>query len=110
MDAIKFITEKQRLCKQFEHTDCNECPIYIFMKNKNLHWSCNEIQDLFPTEIVQLIEQWSKENPPIPTWREWLNQFYEKDDTNKTPDSTFMQWVSHNKIPLELLQFRIEKP
>ena len=56
MDAVRFVEDFGYICS---HYDCQECPLY------------NERCDLVGTsqkdaeKIVAIVEQWSKEHPPM---------------------------------------------
>lgn len=54
MDAIKFIKERNRMCKSFGRS-CDDCPA-----DKNTCCDAFEWQE----ELVTIVEKWSKEHPP----------------------------------------------
>lgn len=53
MDAIKFIKERNRMCKSFG-ASCKDCPA-----DKNI--CCNAFE--WQEELVTIVEEWSKEHP-----------------------------------------------
>ena len=50
MDAIKFLTEKERMCDSF--VDCFQCPAQFLCDDPNA-----------ATTLVEVVEKWSKEHP-----------------------------------------------
>lgn len=64
MDAVEFLIQKNRYC---DVHSCNDCPIY------------DECDHDFPSnlaqEIVDKIEQWSKENPRKTRQSKFLEMF-----------------------------------
>ena len=56
MDALKFVRERNRMCKYFgDGEGCMSCPVY---KEGN---HCMAI--LWKEEIIPIVEKWSKEHP-----------------------------------------------
>ena len=53
MDALKFVKERNRMCKSFGRS-CDGCPA-----NKNTCCDAFEWQE----RLVPIVEKWSKENP-----------------------------------------------
>ena len=60
MDAVKFLKERNRMCKGIS---CNECPIRE--KTLDMDISCDlfgaDVEEI--AEIVEAVESWSKEKP-----------------------------------------------
>lgn len=60
MDAVKFIKERNRMCKSFyapEYGSCRDCPA---------KWEeCSDIdsEDINPNKIVAIVEEWSAAHP-----------------------------------------------
>ena len=66
MDAVKYLKAKKRMCDLFDC--CNGCPL----EDSNTDGWCGEHKR--PEEIVEIVEQWAKENPP----RTYLSVLLEK--------------------------------
>ena len=59
MDAAKFIQERNRMCNSFE--SCSNCPL-----NKDgifCYASMEKHSQVAAEEVVQLVEEWTKESP-----------------------------------------------
>lgn len=59
MDAVKFIEERNRMCNSFE--SCSNCPL-----NKEgifCYASMEKHSQVSAEEVVQLVEEWTKESP-----------------------------------------------
>lgn len=59
MDAAKFIEERNRMCNSFE--SCSNCPL-----NKDgifCYASMEKHSQVSAEEVVQLVEEWTKESP-----------------------------------------------
>lgn len=59
MDAAKFIEERNRMCNSFE--SCSNCPL-----NKDgifCYASMEKHSQVAAEEVVQLVEEWTKESP-----------------------------------------------
>lgn len=68
MDAVKFIKERNRMCKSFDDGEgCMSCPVY---KEGN---RCTAI--LWKEEIIPIVEKWSKENPRKTRQSVFLGQY-----------------------------------
>lgn len=55
MDAVKFLKERDRMC---ERVECDNCPIGKITLMKNCDYEREDIEN-----IVEAVENWSKENP-----------------------------------------------
>ena len=59
MDAVEFINERNRMCNSFE--SCSNCPL-----NKDgifCYASMEKHSQVAAEEVVQLVEEWTKESP-----------------------------------------------
>lgn len=68
MDALKFIRERNRMCRRFDKT-CDGCPAY---ENE---WYCDS--DAWDERLVATVEQWSKEHPRKTRQSVFLEQYPE---------------------------------
>lgn len=64
MDAVKFIKERNRMCRSF--SDCSDCPA-----DRNICCDVYEWQE----ELVAIVEKWSAEHPRKTHQSEFLKQF-----------------------------------
>ena len=70
MDAVKFIQERNRMCKSFHDGEgCMSCPVYKEGSR------CMAI--LWKEEIIPVVEKWSKENPCKTRQSVFLEQYPE---------------------------------
>ena len=68
MDAVKFVEERNRMCKSFHDGEgCMSCPVYKEGSR------CMAI--LWKEEIIPVVEKWSKENPCKTRQSEFLKQY-----------------------------------
>lgn len=67
MDAVKFIKEKQRMCKSLE--ECNKCG---FAEQQDY---CDDYIFLCPEKSVSIVEAWAKEHPAKTRQSELLKLF-----------------------------------
>lgn len=51
MDAVKYLKERERMCKEVD--DCYGCPLAL----------CSCMEEKNPEGAVVIVEQWAKENP-----------------------------------------------
>ena len=71
MDAAKFIEERNRMCNSFE--SCSNCPL-----NKDgifCYASMEKHSQVSAEEVVQLVEEWTKESPRKTRQDAFLEQF-----------------------------------
>ena len=54
MDAVQYLKEKGRFCKQYK--GCSQCPLYE-------HSNCVCPDSINPAEAVRIVEKWSNEHP-----------------------------------------------
>lgn len=82
MDAVKFIKEINRLCEAQE--DCKDCPLigHACDANTATIMSCYNIESV--QKMVQIVEQWAKDNPIKTRQSEFLRMF---------PNADFCQGV-----------------
>lgn len=77
MDAVKFIKEKNRMCDKY--CLCVKDTVWCRMADKMVDMDCCGSRDVdaimctafvnkYPEEAVQVVEQWSKDNPPEIDW------------------------------------------
>lgn len=59
MDAVKFIEERDRMCKSFNNSCnlCKGCPAF------NVYCTVSIASTLDAAEQVAMVEKWSKEHP-----------------------------------------------
>lgn len=70
MDAVKFLKEKERMCR--EH-DCFDCP--LGKKNNERGLGCSALQNQYPETAIAIVEQWSREHPRKTRQSEFLKLF-----------------------------------
>ena len=70
MDAVRYLKERMRMCHSFGNTSCGGCPIYA----ERGILTCTQFQNIFPGQIVEIVEKWSKEHPR----KTFLQDFLEK--------------------------------
>lgn len=72
MDTMEYAKERQRLCDSY--IDCNNCPL------NNFRQQCDDISDLNTlSKVIQIVENWTKENPKITVKEKYLSIFPEAD-------------------------------
>nr|DAK92782.1 MAG TPA: hypothetical protein [Caudoviricetes sp.] len=67
MDAVKFLKEKQRMCKSFER--CSKC---VFAEQQ---YDCDDYALTCPEKSVSIVESWAKEHPAKTRQSELLKMF-----------------------------------
>lgn len=70
MDAVKFLKEKERICRKH---DCVGCPIGTKTGGCAVGFSCN--REKTAEEVVAIVEKWSNEHPIKTRQREFLEMF-----------------------------------
>lgn len=93
MDAVEFLKQKKRMCDYEGGTSrsCLVCPIYLnFLKDN--YECCDEIAEKYPEETVELVYEWNKNNPELPTWNEWLYSVFNYH--NGLGTTTFLDWLN----------------
>lgn len=71
MEAIDYLKESNRMCESFEN--CHECPLN--MASRKYEETCRFMTKTHPAEVVEVIEQWSKEHPIITNVRKFKEVF-----------------------------------
>ena len=71
MDAVEFLKIKKRMCDYNE--SCCLCPAYY--KNSGKDCECEDLESLYPEELVSIVEKWSKEYPAKTRQSEFLKMF-----------------------------------
>ena len=66
MDAVKFIKERNRMCKTYN--TCGNCPLYCGA-------GCKVISQIDPEVVVPIVDQWAKEHPVKTRQSEFLKLF-----------------------------------
>ena len=63
MDAVKYLKERERMCKK---SACFDCQFYE--KNNHAGVNCMSLDRKCPEEAVSAVEKWSEEHPirPVP--------------------------------------------
>lgn len=61
MDAVKFIRERNRMCRTYTPKRCEGCPANNYGKECV---ACISIDKVDAERLVPIVEKWSKENPP----------------------------------------------
>lgn len=68
MDAVKFLKEKERMCNYYNRKCENGCPI-------DGDFPCDFMILMNPNDIVNRVEQWSKEHPRKTRLQDFLEKF-----------------------------------
>ena len=69
MEAIKYLKELDRMCKYYRH-NCKEC---LLLKSE--FTSCKDTQVLNPKKAVEIVENWSVENPQKTMLQDFLEKY-----------------------------------
>ena len=59
MEAVEYLKEKVRMCDSIRV--CQDCQLGIENNGERLY--CNDFKKKYPEKEVEIVEQWSKENP-----------------------------------------------
>lgn len=70
MDAVKFINERSRMCKNIK---CSECD--LSSNNTNLNPACDIFIWKHPDKAVEVVEKWSKEHSVRTRQSEFLKHY-----------------------------------
>ena len=62
MDAVKFIEERNRMCKSFGDR-CTGCPAFNACKDELWHCAVSQESTLDATDQVAIVEEWSTAHP-----------------------------------------------
>ena len=79
MNAIEYLKEWNRMCGSHIN-GCRKCPISAV--NNGTNKLCGDFQKYDPEKAVEIVEKWSKENPP----KTILQDFLEKHPNARTND------------------------
>ena len=82
MDAVRYLKERMRMCHSFGNTSCGGCPIYA----ERGILTCAQFQNIFPRQIVEIVEKWAKEHPRETRKDDFFEKFpYAKKLSDGTP-------------------------
>lgn len=84
MDAVKYITERERMCEAFNSKACEGCGINERLNGKI--W-CEAFVKQHPAEAVEIVEKWSEEHPIKTRQNEFLKMF----PNSRTDDDGIMR-------------------
>ena len=91
MDAVKFIEERDRMCKRFD-AGCTGCPASNACKNE-LCCAFDQGSTLDATAQIAIVEEWSAAHPHKTRQSEFLNLFPDADlstgTVNVCPNSLY---------------------
>ena len=74
MDTVKFLEEARRMCRLFSHVACVGCPALI--NRQNCIFSGVIVNyGTKTTDVVKIVEEWSKENPIKTRSSEFLKHY-----------------------------------
>nr|DAR25647.1 MAG TPA: hypothetical protein [Bacteriophage sp.] len=71
MDAVRYLKERMRMCHSFGNTSCGGCPIYA----ERGILTCTQFQNIFPGQIVEIVEKWAKEHQRETRLTEFLKHY-----------------------------------
>lgn len=74
MDAVKFIEERDRMCKSFGH-ECEKCPAFIACKDKCCSCAVAMKSSMNAEDQVAIVEKWSVEHPRKTRKSKFLEQY-----------------------------------
>ena len=91
MDAVKFIEERNRMCKSFVN-GCKGCPAFNAC-DKDLSCAVGNESTLDATEQISIVDKWSAAHPRKTRQSEFLNLFPDADlstgTVNVCPNSLY---------------------
>ena len=83
MDAVRYLKERMRMCHSFGNTSCGGCPIYA----ERGILTCAHFRNIFPRQIVEIVEKWAKEHPRETRKDDFFEKFpYAKKLSDGTPE------------------------
>ena len=96
MDAVEYLRQKIRMCEyegKKENGVCKNCPFNIALENIK---DCDEVEIKYPEKAVQLVYEWAKTHPELPTWNEWLHGVYNyyKGFNSNHNMVNFLEWLN----------------
>lgn len=71
MDAVKFIKEKDRMCRY--KSGCAHCP--ISNRKTDTNTSCTAWIYRYPEQAVEIVEKWSAEHPRKTMMQDFFDKF-----------------------------------
>lgn len=90
MEAIDYLKESNRMCESFEN--CHECPLN--MASRKYEETCRFMTKTHPAEVVEVIEQWSKEHPIITNAQKFKEVFGFSVEDKYTMRSDVTDWLN----------------
>lgn len=96
MDAVEFLKAKKRMCKKYNKTACEGCPLYNENKLCSLYID-NE------KEVVRKVEEWYKQRPEIELTEQQITAI-------KGRIAEGAKWAFKNNIELGCVFFTDTKP
>lgn len=79
MDAVKFIEERNRMCRHFDN-GCDGCPASnTHCENELLYCAVGQESTMDAKAQIAIVEKWSKENPRKTRQSEFLKLFPDAD-------------------------------
>lgn len=69
MKTENYLTIKLKLCE----IGCNRCPLSFVNNGKNV--SCGKFETRYPRKAIELVQQWSNENPEKTFLTEFLKHY-----------------------------------
>lgn len=79
MDVVKFIEERNRMCRHFDN-GCYECPAFnTTCENELLYCAVGQESTMDAKAQIAIVEKWSKENPRKTRQSKFLKLFPEAD-------------------------------
>ena len=96
MNAVEYLQEKVRMCKyegKKENGLCENCPFNIALEEIK---DCDDVEIKYPEKAVQLVYEWAKAHPELPTWNEWLHSIYNyyKGFNSNHNVINFLEWLN----------------
>lgn len=92
MDAVKFLEEKERMCKSVKQ--CYDCP--LDSGKTDITVCCQDLLTYYPKEAVKAVEQWSNEHPVMTNLMKFEEVFGKCDPEVTAPISW---WSKEYKEP-----------
>lgn len=96
MDAVEYLRQKTRMCKYkiiTTNEGCDRCPLSTISDKIS---TCDEAEERCPEKAVQLVYEWAKTHPELPTWNEWLHSVYNyyKGFNSNHNMVNFLEWLN----------------
>ena len=74
MDAVEYLKNQGRMCKEIKN--CDNCSLGKAVDATN-SFDCNDYGISYPEEAVAIVEQWAKEHP-VKTYKDKLFELFPK--------------------------------